>query len=67
MYGNLALELRRKKITYKAVAELIAASERTVSNKVNGISDFTVTEVLAISQNLLPEFTLAYLFQQTPS
>lgn len=67
MLGNMIFELRRKNITNKAVAELIGASEKTVVNKLNGTSEFTVSEAISINVNLLPEFKLAYLCATTPS
>jgi plasmid maintenance system antidote protein VapI len=58
-------ELRRKNITNKAVAELIGAAEKTVVNKLNGTSEFTISEAIAININLLPEFNLSYLCSPT--
>ena len=65
MLGNMISELRRKNITNKAVAELIGAAEKTVVNKLNGTSEFTVSEAIAINVNLLPEFRLSYLCHPT--
>lgn len=65
MLGNMIFELRRKNISNKAVAELISTSEKTVVNKLNGTSEFTVSEAIAINVNLLPEFRLAYLCATT--
>lgn len=65
MLGNMINELRRKNITNKAVAELISASEKTVVNKLNGTTEFTVSEAIAINVNLLPEFRLSYLCSVT--
>lgn len=65
MYDNLVTELRRKNITNKAVAELIGTSEKTVFNKINGVTEFTVPEAMAIRNNLLPEFRIGYLFTRT--
>lgn len=62
MYANMTIELRRKNITNRAVAELIGSTEKTVVNKLNGASDFTVSEAILINENLLPEFKLSYLF-----
>lgn len=61
MLGNMISELRKKNITNKAVAELINTSEKTVVNKLNGTSEFTVSEAMNINANLLPEFRLSYL------
>lgn len=65
MYANMTNELRRKNITNKAVAELIGSTEKTVVNKLNGSTDFTVSEAIAINENLLPEFRLSYLCTPT--
>lgn len=67
MLGNMIHELRRKNITNKAVAELIGAAEKTVVNKLNGTSEFTVSEAISINTNLLPEFRLSYLCESTDS
>ena len=65
MLGNMIAELRRKNITNKAVAELIGAAEKTVVNKLNGTTEFTVSEAIKINVNLLPEFRLSYLCSTT--
>lgn len=65
MLGNMISELRKKNISNKAVAELIGSSEKTVVNKLNGTSEFSVSEAMMININLLPEFRLAYLCTTT--
>lgn len=65
MYPNLIHELRKKNITNKAVSELIGTTEKTLFNKVNGATEFTLTEAMSINSNLLPEFRLEYLFTRT--
>lgn len=65
MYANLANELRNKKITNRVIAELIGCDEKTVFNKLNGKSDFTITEGLLIRHNVLPEFDMDYLFTRS--
>ena len=65
MLGNMISELRRKNITNKAVAEVINASEKSVVNKLNGTTEFTISEAMAINVNLLPEFRLSYLCTPT--
>ena len=64
MFENLKSELQRKHISNKAVAELIGCTEKTLCNKFNGVTDFTLTEVLSIHENMLPEFELRYLFKR---
>jgi len=62
MFPNLSNELKDKGITLKAVAILIGCTEKTLQNKMNGITEFTLSEALLINENLLPEFRLQYLF-----
>jgi len=64
MFPNLTKELKNKGITYKAVAGLIGCSEKSVQNKMNGITDFTLNEVLLITDNMFPEYELRYLFKR---
>lgn len=65
MFPNLAKELKNKGITYRAVAGLIGCSEKSVQNKMNGTTDFTLNEVLLINENMFPEYELKYLFKRS--
>lgn len=65
MFANLAKELKNKGITYRAVAGLIGCSEKTIQNKMSGVTDFTLNEVLLINENMFPEYKLKYLFKRT--
>lgn len=65
MYDNLRRELERKNIAIVAVARLIGCSDKTVWNKLNGATDFTVAEAVTINDTLLPEFNFGYLFTRT--
>lgn len=65
MYGNLTQELRRKGISQSAVARMLNCAERTLTNKLNGTTEFTFGEAMSIWKDLLPEFTLDYLFDDT--
>ena len=64
MYENLRKELNNKGITHKAVASMIGCSEKTMQNKLSGKTDFLFKEVMSIRNDLLPEFTIEYLFSQ---
>ena len=64
MFPNLTKEFKNKGITYKAVAGLIGCSEKSVQNKMSGITDFTLSEVLLITDNMFPEYELRYLFKR---
>ncbi len=62
MKTNLKNALDNKRITNKAVCELLGISEKTLYNKMTGSTDFTVEEALLIVRNLLPEYTFEFLF-----
>ena len=62
MLANLSHELRRKNITQNVVARMIGVSDKTLTNKLNGTTEFTINEAVTIRNNLLPEFTMDYLF-----
>lgn len=64
MYENLEYELRRKSITNAAVARLLNCTEKTFYNKLHGNSEFSLNEGFLIHRNLLPEFSLDYLFRR---
>jgi len=63
MKNNLKTALESKRITNKAVCELLGISEKTLYNKITGSTDFTVEEALLIVRNLLPEYTFEFLFE----
>lgn len=65
MLSNLASELRRKGISQSAVAKMLNCTDRTLTNKLNGTTEFSFNEAMAIWKNLLPEFNLDYLFADT--
>jgi len=66
-YPNLEKELGRKNISNRAVAAAIGCTEKTLYNKMMGKTDFTLSEVNVIENELLPEFKLSYLFEEQPS
>lgn len=52
--------------TSKIIAKVIGCSERTVRNKIKGLSEFTITEGMKINKELFDnKFDLGYLFSQT--
>lgn len=64
MFSNLRAELARHNIKSKDLAAALGVSEKTVSNKLYGRSEFTLSEINAIS-DLLPDCELSYLFQKS--
>lgn len=62
MLNNLRAAMAFKKISALVLAQLIGTTEKTINNKLNGITDFTLPEALKIRNNLFPEYDLCYLF-----
>lgn len=63
-YFNLLLEMKKKNIKGYDLALILGINRNTLSNKINGSSDFTITEALKIRRNVFQnEFTDDYLFQ----
>lgn len=64
MYKNLLEILNKKKITMKAYAEFLGVSEKTVQNKVNGRTEFTLGEVMKTCSFIAPEYKLDFVFER---
>lgn len=67
MLTNLSNELQHKNVTQRAVAKMLGLSEKSMVNKMNGTSEFTIGEALMIRREILPEFTFDYLFTDDQS
>ena len=63
MYFKLKFEIL-KKYTLEKFAELIGVTEKTLRNKINGVTDFTWLEVLLIRKLINPDMSLEELFQK---
>jgi len=61
-YNRLIAEMIARKITKKDVAFLIGKSVDTVSKKINGKSDFTLNEVMAIMEKFFKGESVDYIF-----
>lgn len=62
MMQNLSDELRRKGISQNTVAKLLGCTDRTVRNKLDGNTEFTVREALTIRDELFPGRSISELF-----
>ena len=59
---NIENEMTRRNVTYRDIQGVLHCSEKTVYNKLSGVTDFTYSEVKAIRDNLFPGYNLEYLF-----
>lgn len=64
MYKNLANILNDKKVTMKAYAEFLGVSEKTVQNKIKGITEFTLGEAMKTCAIICPEYKMDFVFER---
>lgn len=64
MYLRLRYEITRKGFTIEQFAKVIGVSEKTLRNKINGVTDFTWMECLMIREKLETDVPLEELFQK---
>lgn len=64
MFENLAKILNDKKLTMKAYAEFLGVSEKTVQNKMKGITDFTLGEAMKTCAVICPEYKMDFVFER---
>lgn len=62
---NVKRELAAKSVSIKALAALLGVSEKTAWSKTNGEYEFSVSEALKVKRELLPEFEIGYLFEDS--
>jgi len=62
--NNLKAELKRIGKSNADVAKLLGTTIATVSNKLNGKYEFSITEALTVQKEYFPYHDLNYLFYQ---
>lgn len=66
LYLRLKYEIQRKGYSIDMFSNEIGISEKTLRNKINGITDFTWSEVLLIRKLINPKMKLEELFKKEP-
>lgn len=64
MYSNLKKVLYQKNINIKQYASFLGVTEKTVQNKLQGITDFTYPEFKRTCNLLFPEYNADFLFKE---
>lgn len=59
---NLSAEMVRFGVSNSDLQKLLSCTEKTVWNKINEVSEFSVSEALKIRDTFFPGFRLEYLF-----
>lgn len=55
---------KEKKVSLVDLADLLEVRYQTVSDKINGVSDFKFGEALLIKNKYFPEYDIEYLFEK---
>lgn len=63
MFENLRRELKNKNISMVTFAKILGCTEKSVQNKLNGITEFTLSEVKMIL-DIFPQFKMSYIFAE---
>lgn len=61
LFPNLLIELKHNRYSQKGLARYIGISEKSISKKLNGKTEFTLKEMEAI-QSVFSSCSLDYLF-----
>ena len=64
MYPNLYAEMARRDITQNLLSKKINKTPTTVSMKLNGKADLTLSECMEIKNAVDPDLSLEFLFER---
>ena len=62
MFLNLNAEMGRAKLTIKKLSEITDINYESLKLKLRGVTEFKLSEMMAIKRNAFPDKTLDYLF-----
>ena len=65
VFKNLEAEMARENVSTFDIARVIKKTERTVRNKMDGITAFSFYETLKIRNAFFPKLSTEYLFAET--
>lgn len=65
MYRNLLAAMAQKGVSIEAIAKLLSVHRNTVSNKLNGESEFTFEQATLICDALFPEYKPSFIFRRS--
>lgn len=66
MLCNLKAEMARKNILFKDLAKVLKITDKSVANKINGVTEFNRREMFILKKTLFPDLQIEYLFADTP-
>lgn len=64
LLNNLRAEMARYKVSVSDLARLLKCTERTIRNKIEGITPLTYLEAITIKSTYFKDLDMEYLFEQ---
>lgn len=64
---NIENMMPKFNVTYFDIQQVLNCTEKTVRNKLNGVTDFTYSEVKRLRDELFPGMDIEYLFDDKPA
>jgi len=64
MFRNLKAEMARSGLTTQDIANILKIHRSTISAKINGKREFTLSEMQTIQKEIFPNLTIDYLFEK---
>ena len=64
MLSNLEEVRKKKNVSLVDMADLLGVKYQTISEKINGKSDFKFGEALKIQETFFPEYEIKFLFSK---
>ena len=65
MFGNLMIEMKRKKIVHEDLARVLGVTRRSISYKLSHGGDFKSEEMIKIQETFFSDVDLKTLFTKT--
>lgn len=64
MYSRLIIEMKKRKVTQKAISEALGIFDHTLRDKMNGKFDFKLSEAVTIRDKFFRDLPLDTLFKK---
>ncbi len=64
MYDNLKLEIQNNELRYYQIADALGCSVQTISHKLNGKSEFNLSECIKVKELLKSKQNVEQLFER---
>lgn len=64
MLNNLKAEIKRESVSNADIAKALSMTDRTLRNKLNGVTEFNRDEMFKMRDTFFPKLNIEYLFHK---